>query len=138
MTDVTSSAATIGALARYLAQWLRGLRSASAKRQADCIGAINAVIAGARRTQAYARQRDASRTDAKTEADLAAMWTDLGHQLEALGVKKLAKRCDVNGRYWAAPERFSKEWLADADVGLEAVERLARRLKAHIQAHGAP
>lgn len=138
MPEVILSAATAGTLGKHIAQWIRGLFRASAQRQAECIRAINAVIAGARRTRAYARQRDAGRADAGTEADLAMMWTELGHQLETLRVPKLAKRCDVKGRYWSDPSAFSKEWLADADIGLDSVEEMARRLKAHVAANGAP
>lgn len=138
MPEVTLSAATVGTLSKHLAQWIRGLFRASAQRQAECIRAINAVIAGVRRTRAYARQRNAGRVDPGTEADLALMWTQLGHQLETLRVPKLAKRCDVKGRYWSDPGAFSKEWLADADIGLDSVEGLARRLKAQVAANGAP
>ena len=138
MAELTVPAGTLSALAKYIAQWLRGLRKASAERKAECIRAINAVIVGVRRTQAYTRQRDLGSPDHRTEADLAVMWTQLGHELERLKVPKLAKRCDVKGQYWASPERFSTEWLDQADVGLSAVDALARQLKAQVQANGAP
>lgn len=138
MIEPIISAQTATALGKYLVQWLRGLMRASEQRKRDCEHAIDSVIAGVRRTQAYCRARDKGQINAETEASLAAMWTELGFQLEALGVKKLAKRCDVSGRYWASPEQFSKEWLDQADIGFDSVEKLARQLKAHIKVNGAP
>lgn len=47
--------------------------------------------------------------------------------------RKLAKRCDVAGRHWSSPTSFSKEWLDKAEVGLDAVEKLAQKVKAEVQ-----
>ncbi len=138
MFEPTLPAGTLTALAKYLAQWLRGLGNASDARKVACIDAINSVISGVRRTQVYCRKRDSGHSSLDTEAELAVMWTELGHKLETLGVKKLAKRCDVKGRYWASPQEFSAEWLTQADVALVSVDRLARQLKAQVQANGAP
>ena len=132
------SASTAIALSKFLSQWMRGLGRASCKRKNECLAAIDAVIVATRRTQAYSRTRTDGMSDPKTEESLAMLWTKLGLKLEKLKVKKLAKRCDIKGRYWADPKRFSNEWLAQADVGLESVDRLARQLKTQIHANGAP
>ena len=61
------------------------------------------------------------------------MWTELGFRLTDLGLDKLAKRCDISGRYWADPQRFDDDFLARADVGLERMEQLARHLIAEVE-----
>ena len=138
MIEPTLPAKTAITLGKFLIQWMRGLTRASDERKKNCLQAIEAVIVATRRTQAYCRARDAGTPDPRTEEDLAMLWTRLGFQLNGLKVTKLAKRCDVKGRYWASPEKFSKEWLDQADIGLESVDRVARQLKAQIQANGAP
>lgn len=138
MIEPVVSAGTVTLLVRYLAQWLRGLSRASEERKAACIQAIEAVIVAVRKTERYARARDAGQTSAQTEAELAAMWTELGFKLDKLGVRKLAKRCDLQGRYLASPETFSAEWWDQADIGLTSLERLAHRIIADVKANGAP
>lgn len=73
---------------------------------------------------------DTSKRDYKTEADLAALWTELSFALDDLKVHKLAKRCLIYGKQWAAPTSMSEEFLAKADVGLDRVEQLASQLLA--------
>lgn len=138
MTDPILPASSALALLKYLLQWLRSLSRASDDRKAACLHAIESVITGVRKTERYCRERDQGKINADTEADLAAMWTELGFQLEALGVKKLAKRCNVKGQYWASPQKFSDEWWEQADIGLDSVDKLARRIKAEVLVNGAP
>lgn len=138
MPEITVSASSLATLGRYLLQWLQSLSKASDDRKRECLHAIEAVQAAVRRTQRYVQERNSGRIDAKTEADLASMWTDLGFRLSDLGVKKLAKRCDVKGRYWADKRKFSEEWWDQADIELDSVAELARRLHAEIQSNGAP
>ena len=61
------------------------------------------------------------------------MWTELSFKLADLKLSKLAKRCDIKGRYWANPAQFDAEFLQKADVGLETMERLARQMVAEIE-----
>lgn len=136
MIEPVIPAQTLGTLANYLIQWLQGLLRASKQRKIDCLTAIDGVISGIRQTQAYCRARDEGKANPQTEANLAAMWTQLGFELDALGIKRLAKRCDVKGRYWASPKQFSEEWWDLADIELDSVDQLARRLKAEIKASG--
>lgn len=136
-----ASASSLLSLGKFLVQWLESLSRASAERKAGCIDALDRVIAATRETQRYCTERDRGRVDPQKEGQLASMWTDLSFELERVGVKKLAKRCDVKGRYWGArgsPEKFSKEWLNQADITLESVARLARRIKAEVKTRGAP
>ncbi len=138
LMEPTLPAATVIALAKFLGQWLYGLKKASDARKTECLEAIDLVIIATRKTQAYSRAKDEGKANPRTEEELAMLWADLGIQLEQLKVRKLAKRCDIKGKYWANPKQFSTEWLAQADIGLEAVDRLARQMKAQIQANGAP
>jgi hypothetical protein len=61
------------------------------------------------------------------------MWTELGFRLNDLKLTKLAKRCDIKGRYWADPARYDSNFLEKADVGLERMEQLARQMISKIE-----
>jgi hypothetical protein len=122
------------ALVKHLKQWLLNLRQAGAARKAESIKALRAVIVAARHTRVYVRRlEDTARQDHAEEARLATMWTELGFQLADLKLERLAKRCDINGRYWADPAQFDGDFLAKADVGLERMEQLARQMVAEIE-----
>ena len=122
-------------LFRHLSQWLGNLSRARQQRQRESIEALRAVVVAARHTQAYLRQLDDSgRQDHANEAKLAVLWTELGFRLSDLGLTKLAKRCDIRGRYWANPDELDEDFLQRADVGLERIEQLARTLLAEIEA----
>lgn len=123
----------ISAVIKHVITWLTNLRRAGDARKHESLEAINQVITAARRTNVYNRARETGNPDPRIEAELAVIWTELGFELQRLGLIKLAKRCDVTGRYWSSPTSFSKEWLDQADVGLEAVEKLARQIKVEIQ-----
>ena len=121
-------------LFKHLKQWLNNLSRANRERQKQSIAALRAVIIAARQTQAYLRLlHDTALQDHAQEAKLSEMWTELGFELTDLGLSKLAKRCDIKGRYWANPDRFSNDFLQKADVGLERMEQLARQLVAEIE-----
>ncbi len=121
-------------LIKHLKQWLTNLNRASSARQRRSIEALRAVVIAARHTQAYVRLlNDTTNQDHKQEAKLSEMWTELGFKLTDLGLSKLAKRCDIKGRYWADPNRFDNEFLQKADVGLERMEQLARQMLAQIE-----
>lgn len=122
-------------LFKHLKQWLINLDRAGALRKKQSIDALRAVIIAARNTQAYVRRlTDTGKQDHAQEAMLSEKWTELGFRLGDLGLSKLAKRCDIKGRYWADPSRFDGDFLQKADVGLERMEQLARQLVADIEA----
>jgi len=119
-------------LFKHLSQWLGNLSRAKQQRQRESIEALRAVVVAARHTQAYLRQLDdTGRQDHATEAKLAALWTELGFRLSDLGLAKLAKRCDIRGRYWANPDTLDKDFLKRA--GLERMEQMALQLLAEIE-----
>ena len=120
-------------LVKHLKQWLLNLRKAGEVRRTESIGALRAVIVAARETSVYVRQiNDTGRQDHAREGNLAVRWTELGFLLGDLGLKKLAKRCDIRGRYWADPARLDAEFLTKADIGLERMEQLARQMLAEL------
>ena len=121
-------------LFRHLSQWLGNLSRAKQQRQRESVEALRAVVVAARHTQAYLRQLDdTDRQDHSTEAKLAALWTELSFRLSDLGLSKLAKRCDIRGRYWANPDTLDKDFLKRADIGLERMEQMALQLLAEIE-----
>ena len=121
-------------LIKHLKQWLTNLNRANSPRQRRSIEALRAVVIAARHTQAYLRLlNDTTNQDHKQEAKLSEMWTELSFMLTDLGLSKLAKRCDIKGRYWADPNRFDNDFLRKADVGLERMEQLARQMLAQIE-----
>ena len=122
-------------LLKHLSQWLGNLSRAKQQRQRESIEALRAVVLAARHTQAYLRQlEDTGNQDHATEAKLAGLWTELGFRLIDLGLSKLAKRCDIRGRYWANPNNLDTDFLQRADIGLERMEQLARQLLAEVEA----
>ncbi len=121
-------------LFKHLRRWLANLNRAGRERKRASIDALRAVIVAARHTRAYVRRLDdGGAADHDSEARLAGMWTELGFRLRDLGLGRLAKRCDISGRYWADPGQFEPGFLHRADVGLERVEQLARQMAAEIE-----
>lgn len=128
-----STTAALSAVLKHVFTWLTNLRRAGNTRKHESLVAINQVIIAIRKTNVYSRAVQSGVTDLTVESELAVLWTQLGFELQRLGLTKLAKRCDVTGRYWSSPASFSKEWLDQAEVGLDAVEKLALKVKAEIQ-----
>ncbi|WP_317931791.1 hypothetical protein [Halioxenophilus sp. WMMB6] len=121
-------------LIRHLKQWLINLTRANSARKQQSITALRSVIIAARSTAAYVRAlNDTGRQSHSTEATLSEQWTRLGFELSDLGLEKLAKRCEIKGRYWADPAQFDDDFLAKADVSLQRMEQLARQLVAEIE-----
>jgi hypothetical protein len=120
-------------LFKHLKAWLGNLQRAGRARKRESIDALRAVVVAARHTRAYLRRlRDTENQDHAEEARLAGMWTELGFRLADLGLSKLAKRCDISGRYWSDPERFDEDFIGKADVGLDRMEQLARQMIAEV------
>jgi len=123
-------------LFKHLKQWLTNLSRAHRDRQKQSVDALRSVVIAARQTQAYLRLlHDTARQNHRQEAKLSEMWTEVGFELTDLGLTKLAKRCDIKGRYWANPDRFDNDFLQKADVGLERMEQLARQMIVKIESN---
>jgi hypothetical protein len=120
-------------LVKHLKQWLVNLRKAGDARKRESVEALRAVIVAARHTSVYVqRLNEPGQQDHAEEARLTAMWTGLSFMLADLKLFKLAKRCDIEGRYWANPAQFDAGFLEKADVGLDRMEQLARQMVAEI------
>jgi len=121
-------------LIKHLGQWLSNLNRAGEKRKQESIEALRAVILAARDTTVYVRQiNDTGMQDHHEETRLALMWTQLSFRLSDLGLSKLAKRCDIKGRYWSNPNQFDADFLNKADISLVKMEALARQMVAEIE-----
>jgi hypothetical protein len=121
-------------LFNHLRAWLGNLQRAGRERKRESVDALRAVVVAARHTRAYLRRlRDTAAADHAEEARLSGMWTELGFRLTDLGLAKLAKRCDISGRYWSDPARFEEDFIRRADVGLDRMEQLARQLIAEVE-----
>ncbi len=122
-------------LLKHLSKWLANLRRAGDTRKNQSVAALRKVITAARQTRVYVRHLGKTGEQSHTtEAELAVTWTNLGFELSDLGLHKLAKRCDIKGRYWADPGQFDAGYLEKADVALDRMEKLARQMVAEIEA----
>ena len=128
------SGVSLWELIKHLKQWLTNLNRASDERKSQSIDALRSVIIAARNTATYIRQiNEKGEQSHVTEAQLSDQWTRLGFKLKDLGIDKLAKRCDIKGRYWSNPNQFDDSFLEKADIGLERMEQLARQMVAAIE-----
>ena len=121
-------------LIKHLSRWLANLSRAGDARKRQSIVALRKVITASRQTRVYIRQLDETRIQSHaTESALAVNWTNLGFELKDLGLTKLAKRCDIKGRYWADPQQFDPGYLDKADIALDRMEQLAGQMVAGIE-----
>ena len=121
------------ALLANLGRYLANLARAGQKRREESRRALQGVIRATRRSRVYARQLEASgKRDFAKEETLSATWTDLSFELRKLGVRALAKRCDIAGGYWSDPDGFSDAFLDQARVRLRDLELEARTLLARL------
>lgn len=120
------TAGSLRGLFGHLVRWLANLRRASHERKLESRRALQDVVQAVRRTQVYLRAVEKDRATAAEEAELAERWTELGFRLEALGLGKLAKRCEIRGRHGADPDALDAAFLEQADIQLDRIEKLAR------------
>jgi len=120
-------------LVKHAGNWLGNLKRAKGARKKESIDALRKVVIAARKTSVYMRHMSAtSKPSPEIEAELAVLWTELSFALQDLGVDKLAKRCHIQGRQWAAPDKMDKAYLEKADIGLARMEQLANQMLAEI------
>lgn len=124
----------LGELFKHLKSWLANLTRAGSQRKTQSVYALRSVIIAARNTTAYIRQINTNAEQCfATEAKLSEEWTRLGFELSDLGLYKLAKRCEIKGRYWADPNQFNDSFLEKADINLVRMEQLARQMVSEIE-----
>lgn len=121
------------AVATHILKWLTNLNRAHKERQRQSLKAVNKVVSLIRKTTAYSRGLREGKQDFGLEAQLAENWSDLAHELAGLDLVALAKKCDLKGRYWADSTQFTQEFLSQADISFQTVEKLARDLAIQIK-----
>jgi hypothetical protein len=120
---------SLSELIKHTASWLRNLHRASKERKKESIDALRGVITAARKTAVYVRQLNKKRQrHFATENELSSMWTSLSFRLYDLGLHQLVKKCDLKGRHWASPELFDDDFLQQADISLDTMEKLAKQI----------
>lgn len=116
-------------LTKHAGSWVVNLKRAKETRKKQSIAALQKVVISSRQTAIYLRQlHETGERSLAKEGELAILWTELGFELEDLGVKKLARRCQIKGKHWENPTKSDKEFMQKADVSLERMERLAKEL----------
>lgn len=121
------------AVATHVLKWLTNLNRAKKERKHQSLKAVNKAVSLIRKTTAYSRGLRKGRQDFGLEAALAEDWSDLAYELTSLKLIGLAKKCDITGRYWADSTQFTHEFIMQADIGFQAIEKLARDLSVKIQ-----
>jgi len=111
----------------HVKKWVTNLLRAKSERKRQSKEALRAVIKAVRETTIYLRILKEGRPKSMAkEKKLSLLWTELSFRLEDLGLRKLAHRCSILGRYWADPAAFTKDFLDHADIGrLLDIEKLA-------------
>lgn len=114
---------------KHVRSWLANLNRAGLQRRQQSKQALQNVILAARETAVYLRQlNDNGQPDHATERHLATLWTKLGFELDDLGLSTLAKRCHISGRHWAEPDFYDADFLKQADISLQSMEKLASQI----------
>ena len=131
MAEITS--VTLWVLFKNASSWLTNLKRASEARKVESRAAVRKIITASRETAVYIRRfNELGRSFHKTEARLSVLWTELGFELQNLGIEKLAKRCRIKGKYWSNPYHYEDEFIEKADISLDRMEQLAREILADI------
>lgn len=114
---------------KHAKSWLTNLDRASNDRKAQSVKAVRKVITASRETAVYIRSiKDTGQPNHETEARLSVLWTELGFELQDIGIHKLAKRCQIRGKHWADPHHYDQDFLQKADISLETMEKLANEI----------
>lgn len=125
----TVSASLLWEIFKHARQWLRNLRRASQKRKRQSVQALRRIITASRETAVYVRQlKETGDRDHHTERQLSLKWTELAFELEDLGIKELANKCQIKGKHWSNPNHYDREFLKKADVSLDRMEQLAQEI----------
>lgn len=115
------------AIITHIKRWVTNLVRAKSERKKQSKEALRAVIKAVRETAIYLRiLREGRPKSIARERKLSLLWTELSFRIEDLGLKKLASRCSIMGRYWADPTAFSIDLIQGTDIGpLVDIEKLA-------------
>ncbi len=124
---------SIWEILKHVRSWLANLDRAGKERKQQSIRALREVVIASRETAVYMRQmQDTGVRNHESEAHLSVLWTNLGFELQDIGIDKLAKRCQIKGKEWANPDHYDDDFLKKADVSLERMEKLANEILSQI------
>jgi hypothetical protein len=108
----------------HVTKWLANLARARKVRRQQSIDALEKVILAVRETATYMRQlQETGKKSHKMERRLSLLWTELSFSLDRLGLNSLAHRCNIKGRFWSDPKKFDEEFLQQANIKLDDIER---------------
>ncbi|HNV87966.1 MAG TPA: hypothetical protein PKL53_03275 [Methylotenera sp.] len=120
---------SIWEILKHVRSWLANLDRAGKERKQQSIRALREVVIASRETAVYMRQmQDTDARNHESEAHLSVLWTNLGFELQDIGIDKLAKRCQIKGKHWANPDHYDDDFLKKADVSLDRMEKLANEI----------
>lgn len=120
---------SIWEILKHVRSWLANLDRASKERKQQSIRALREVVIASRETAVYMRKmQDTVARNHEIEAHLSVLWTNLGFELQDIGIDKLAKRCQIKGKEWANPDHYDDDFLKKADVSLDRMEKLANEI----------
>lgn len=112
-------------------QWLSNLDRAKQERKQQSKKALRAVLLAARKTECYVTDLNDDKLQSRQkEEEISYLWASLEFELYDLGLTKLAKVCQIKGKYWATRKSngesaFTDDFLNKAGTRLMDVERLA-------------
>ncbi|MGB0986127.1 MAG: hypothetical protein ACPGVL_02830 [Pseudoalteromonas spongiae] len=129
------STKALNELFKHGSTWLVNLSRAKSARKSASVKALRKVITSSRETAVYIRQLNDTNNhrDHERERYLSMLWTELGFELEDLGINNLAKRCQIKGKHWSDPQHYHADFLQKADISLDRMERIAREVLAGIK-----
>ena len=123
------TAISLWELVKHTGSWVTNLKRAKDTRKKESVEALRKVVIAARQTSVYIRQlKDTGERSHQRESELSILWTELGFALEDLGISKLSKRCQIQGKEWTASEQADRKYLEKAGASLEKMELLANKV----------
>lgn len=131
--DVVTSV-SLWELIKHVMSWLSNLKRANESRKKESISALRKVVLASRKTAVYIRKLNQDKVrNIDEEGELSLLWTELGFELEDLGLSKLSERCYLKGKHWENPETKNTKLLEKGDLSLDKIEAMATQLIREIQ-----
>jgi hypothetical protein len=119
------------ALIKHVKQWLSNLGRAGKLRKQESKKALRSVLMAVRETERYVTDlSEGGKQSRKREKEISLLWTSLSFELQDIGLSKLARVCQIKGKYWSTRKKdgtsfFSEDFLNKAGTRLADIERAA-------------
>ena len=128
VTEIIGKAA-VSSLTTHIIKWVANLGRAGDNRKNESRACLEKVILAVIKTRSYCSSLDKGQpVDYAKEAEISQDWRSLSMELERLKLLKLAKKCKVKSWYWEDQGHLDAEFLQQAQVGFEQVEKTASLL----------